>query len=273
MDRRDPFDTGSDVGCAMDLGLLGKVAIVTGGGTGIGRATAIRLTQEGAAVAVCGRRPAPLEEVVRQITASGGRALAVTADVADVAGLERIVHATVEEFGGIDVLVNNAGTSMARRFGQLDLSSWRADLDVKLFAQVALTRLVHPHMLARGGGAIVNITIPAARAPSAASMPSSVSRAAAFAFSKALAHDLGADRIRVNTVAVGAVRADQHAHLAQRNGHTIEEHYAQLADRVPLCRIGEPMEVANVVAFLASDAASFVTGTNVNVDGGRSPVM
>jgi 3-oxoacyl-[acyl-carrier protein] reductase len=257
----------------VELGLTDRIAIVTGGSDGIGRATAAVLAREGARVAICARRPGPLEAAARELEAEGGRVLAVQADVTRPEELERLVERVVAEWGGVDVLVNNAGTSNARRFETDDEANWQADLDLKLFAAARLCRLAIPLMRARGGGAIVNVTTHGGKAPRAGSMPTSVSRAAGLALTKALAGEVASDRIRVNTVCIGFVKAGQHRRRAESLGIEPDALYARQARQVPLGRVGEAEEAARVIAFLCSDAASYVTGASVNVDGGASPVL
>jgi NAD(P)-dependent dehydrogenase (short-subunit alcohol dehydrogenase family) len=189
------------------------------------------------------------------------------------ADLERFVGAAVDRWGRVDILVNNAGTASARAFEDVDDELWQADLDLKVFAAIRLSRLVVPHMRTHGGGAIVNVTAPLGKTPGSASMPTSISRAAGLALTKALSKELGPDGIRVNTVCVTNLKTAQRARIAAEQGLSLEEHYAQLAAAVPLRRVGEAEEAANVIVFLASDAAGFVTGTSVNVDGGGSAVL
>ena len=148
-----------------------------------------------------------------------------------------------------------------------------ADFDLKLFGAIRLIRLVLPHLKRQGGGRIINITNIGAKQPPARSMPTTVTRAAGLAMTKALSREFAADRILVNTVCIGLVRAGQHETTAARRGIDVEELYRTLGKNVPLGRVGQAEEVANVITFLASDAASFVTGTSINLDGGASAVL
>ena len=170
----------------MDLGLKSKIAVVTGGSEGIGRATVLRLAQEGANVALCARRKEPLEQVAAEAQKHGVQALAVTADMSKAADIERFMKAVVDRFGRIDILVNNAGTSKRGEFLELSDEEWHADLELKVFGAIRCTRLAVPHMKKNGGGRIVNITISSAKQPGAGSYPTSVSRAAGLAITKAL---------------------------------------------------------------------------------------
>ncbi|WP_437314825.1 SDR family NAD(P)-dependent oxidoreductase [Sorangium sp. So ce385] len=254
----------------MDLGLKGQVAIVTGGSEGIGRATALRLAEEGARVAIAARRPDVLASAEREIRDRGGDVLAIAADVTRPADVERLVAETVARFGRLDILVNNAGTGRAHHFEEVDDETWQADLDLKLHAAIRTSRAAIPHLKQQRGGRIINVTTPAGKQPGARSLPTSVSRAAGIALTKALSKDLAEHGILVNTVCVGVIKSGQQRRNAERRGLSPEEHYAALGKNVPLGRVGEAEEVANVIAFLASKAASYVTGTSINVDGGTS---
>jgi 3-oxoacyl-[acyl-carrier protein] reductase len=258
----------------MELGLKGKVAAITGGSDGIGKATASRLAQEGARVAICGRREdvlAAAAEEIRQL--HGAEVLEVVADVTNPSDVERFIAATVRRFGALDILVNNAGTANARHFEDADDALWQADLDLKLHAAIRTTRAAIPHLKASGRGRIINVTTWGGKQPGARSLPTSVSRAAGIALTKALSKDLAEHRILVNTVCVGVIKSGQQARAAAKQGKSVEEYYAQLGSHVPLGRVGEAEEVAQVIAFLASDAASYVTGASINVDGGVAGVV
>ena len=172
----------------MDLGLTGKAAIVTGGSEGLGRATAARLAEEGAHVAIVARTAEKLEVAATAIRdrVPGATVLPITADVSEAPDATRIVERAVDELGRLDILVNNAGTARALPFLEADDETWQADLDLKLFAAIRLTRLAVPHMRNQGGGRVVNVLATSAKAPGAASVPTSVSRAAGLALTKAL---------------------------------------------------------------------------------------
>lgn len=258
----------------MDLGLTKKVAVITGGSDGIGRATAERFVAEGARVVICARRAAPLEKVAASLRERGGEAVGIVADVSVAGDCERLVREAVATFGALDILVNNAGTSSRGPFEQVPETQWREDFDLKLFAAVRLARLALPELRKSGGGGrIVNVTTIGGKHPAAESMPSSVTRAAGLALTKALSKELARDKVLVNTVCIGLVRAGQHERTADKRGLTPEQLYAEMGREVPLGRVGDPGEVANVIAFLASSAASFVTGSSINLDGGASAVL
>ncbi len=257
----------------MDLNLNGKVALVTGGTQGIGRATAMRLAGEGAAVVIAARGRDGLDKAAAEIRAAGGKVAAVQADVSLAADCERLVAEAVKAFGRLDILVNNAGTSATGEFESVTEALWREDLELKLFGAIRLSRLAIPHMKEQGGGRIINITTIGAKQPRAKSMPTTVSRAAGLALTKALSKEYAAHRILVNTVCIGLIRSAQQDAKAVKAGLAPEAFYAKLGEDIPLGRVGLPEEVASVIAFLASDAASFVTGSSINLDGGASGVL
>ena len=257
----------------MELGLKGKVAAITGATEGIGRAAALRFAQEGARVAICARRKDPLDQTAAEIGRTGAEILAVAADVSRPGDVERFIGSVVDRFGRIDILVNNAGTSKARPFDQVTDAEWQEDFDLKVFGAIRCTRLAVPHMKKNGGGRIINITTVGGKQPGANSVPTTTSRAAGLALTKALSKELAAANILVNTVCIGKIKSGQHQQKFRREGITAEEYYGRLARDIPMKRVGEAEEVANVIAFLASEAASYVTGTSLNLDGGMSGVL
>jgi len=257
----------------MDLQLKGKVAIVTGGSQGIGKATALRLAQEGASVVIAARGRELLDQVAGEIRAAGGSVAAVQADVSKAEDCARLVAEAVKAFGRLDILVNNAGTSATGEFESVTDDIWQADFELKLFAAIRLARLAIPHMKQQGGGRIVNITNIGAKQPRAKSMPTTVTRAAGLAFTKALSKEFAPHQILVNTVCIGLVRAGQHERKAAKAGVAVEKVYADMAKDIPLGRVGRAEEVANAIAFLASEAASYITGSSINLDGGTSNVL
>jgi NAD(P)-dependent dehydrogenase (short-subunit alcohol dehydrogenase family) len=251
------------------------VALITGGSDGLGRATALRLARDGAAVCVCARGAERLRAVADEIRGAGGQALDVAADVSRPDGVEQVVQATLTRFGRLDILVNNAGQSAARVFETVDDAAWQADLDLKVFAAIRAIRLCLPALRA-SGGTIVNVLNIGSRHPGPRSMPTSASRAAGLAITKALSKELAADRIRVNAVLVGLVKSGQWER--QWGGTTgqesLDDFYERMAreHHVPLGRIGEADEFASLVAFLVSSEASYITGVAINFDGGLSGV-
>jgi NAD(P)-dependent dehydrogenase (short-subunit alcohol dehydrogenase family) len=259
----------------MDLHMDGKVVLITGGTDGLGVALADRLVEEGARVAVCGRDPDRLAAAERRLRDAGGDALVVQADVTRPADLERFAGAAVARWGRLDGLVNNAGTSAAGRIDQVSDDDWAADLDLKVLAAVRCTRLAVPHLVAAGGGAIVNVLSTGAKAAGAASLPTTASRAAGLAITKAASKDLGGHGIRVNAVLVGMVASGQGRRRAAATGQSEDELYRQMNHntKIPLGRVGRPEEFADLAAYLLSDRSSYVTGSAINLDGGTSPVL
>jgi len=260
----------------MDLGLAGKAAIVTGGSAGIGRGVALRLAQEGVRVAICARRAEPLEEAADALREqTGGEVLPVAADVSKVDDVRRLFEAAVERFGRLDILVNNAGTSSASPFADVDDGVWQEDLDLKLFAAIRTIRLAVPHLARAGGGSIVNVVNIGAKAPPARSLPTTVSRAAGVALTKALSKEFAAQQIRVNAVCIGLVKSDQWVRRARALGITLEEYYERTAREraIPLGRVAEAEEVGDLIAFLCSERGRYITGTAINFDGGSSAVV
>ncbi|MDP6058830.1 MAG: SDR family oxidoreductase [Pirellulaceae bacterium] len=265
----------------MELGLNGKVAIVTGGSQGIGRAAATRMAAEGARVAICARRPDVLDEAAEGIKKKvGSDVIAVFADVTQQDQIEHLFETVVEAHGRLDILVNNAGTSSSGPFLEGSNEKWHADLDLKLFGAIRCTRLAIPHMRAVSGGRIINVTSAGGKQPGAGSTPTSVSRAAGIALTKALSKEYATDNILVNTVCLGILKAEQHDRLwhAERASEPEldrDEFYRRwaLEDRIALGRAGEAEEAGDVIAFLASERASYVTGVAINIDGGQSAVV
>ncbi|WNQ13392.1 SDR family oxidoreductase [Paenibacillus aurantius] len=260
----------------MDLGLQDKAALVTGGSRGIGLETAAQLASEGARVAICARNTTDLEKAASLIKERTGREVVTIR--ADVTVPEECLHAVkqaAEAFGRLDILINNAGTSAAKPFEEVEDESWGYDLDLKLHAAIRFSRAALPYFRESGGGAIVNITTSAAKTPPASSLPTTVSRAAGLALTKAMSRDLAADGIRVNTVCIGMIRSDQIEKKWQRTAPelTWDEFASSPEHGIPLGRIGRTDEAAKVITFLVSEAASYVTGTSVNVDGGKGPAL
>jgi len=251
----------------LDLGLTGKVAIVTGGSEGLGKATAERFAREGVRVAICARRKDVLDKAADEVRkATGGEVVARAADVTRPEDVESVVAATVAQWGGVDILVNNAGTSSAAGFENVDDKTWQADIDLKLMAAIRFCRLVVPIMKQRGGGRIINVTTVGGKAPAPRALPTSVTRAAGINLTKSLANEYAADNILVNTVCLGLVKSAQLGRRAK--GGDLEAHYREVAKRVPVGRVAEASEFAELVAFLVSARAGYITGTAVNFDGG-----
>jgi len=258
----------------MHIDLSGRAAVITGGSKGIGLGVASRFAASGADVAIVARGRAALDEAAKSIGRTArGRVVAITGDVAVPADIARAYEEVMAAFGKIDIVVNNAGTSRTGPFEELTDQLWREDFDQKLFAAIRLTRLVWPQLKQRRWGRVINVLNIGAKAPRPASGPTSVTRAAGLALTKVLAGDGAPYNVLVNALLVGLIEADQHVQRAARQGIALSDYIADRAKQIPLGRMGKPEEFANLACFLASDAASFITGTAINVDGGLSPVV
>jgi 3-oxoacyl-[acyl-carrier protein] reductase len=258
----------------MEISLSGRAAIVTGGSKGIGFAVATQFAASGADVAIVARSAEPLEEAVEAIRKSTqARVVGVQADVSKAADVQRAYDEAMKAFNKVDIIVNNAGISRAMPFEKLTDEILHDDLELKLFAAVRLIRLVVPQMKERRWGRIINVLNIGAKAPRPNSMPTSVSRGAGMAMTKALSHELAPHNVLVNAMLVGFIRADQHVQMAKRSNVTIEEYYKAREKEIPIGRVGEAEEFANLACFLVSEQGGYITGTAINVDGGRSPAV
>jgi citronellol/citronellal dehydrogenase len=239
----------------------GAVALVTGGGTGLGRATALELARTGAKVAICGRRPEPLAETTAAVEALGGECLAVPTDVREPEQADALVEAVLERYGRVDVLVNNAGGQFIARAEDISPNGWRAVHRLNVDAVWYLTRLVATRsMIPNGSGLVVFIGLSPRRAiPGMAHAVAA--RAAVEALSNTLALEWGRFGIRAVTVTPGVVRTEG------LEGYGAER-IAEWERTIPLGRLGSPDEVASVIAFLASSGGAYITGATILVDGG-----
>jgi 3-oxoacyl-[acyl-carrier protein] reductase len=260
----------------MQLTMSGRAALITGGSLGIGRAIAKRFVECGADVAIVARRQDVLDEAAGEIGKHGGRKVVpVAADIMTAEGCEAAYKTAVDALGKVDVLVNNAGSSRRAPFLEISDADWQADLDLKLFAHIRLGRLAFPEMTARKWGRIINVLNTGAKAPPAGGAPTAVSRAAGMALTKALAGEGAPHNVLVNALLVGRIESDQWVkrHAAEDKGRSLQDYYDEMAQIVPMKRIGTAEEFANAAAFLASDQGSYITGTAINVDGGLCPVV
>ena len=255
----------------MNFGLDGKVAMIAAASKGIGRASALSLAAEGCVVSVCSRNEKPLEDAAAELT-QHSPTLGVVADVGVSTDLERWYASTIERFGRVDVLVTNTGGPPIARFSNLSDELWMKGIESTLMNVVRLTRLVLPGMQERKWGRIIHLTSLAAKEPIDDLTISSTLRAGLSALTKTMANQFGPDGITVNAVLMGHILTDRQLQVAQaqstERGITSEEYLSETAQRIPLRRIGEPGEVGDVVAFLASDRAGYVTGVSLAVDGG-----
>lgn len=261
----------------MDVRLDNKTALITGGSLGLGRAMASEFARSGASVAIVGRTQATLDEAVAAISAENpdGSVRGFACDVREADEIAATHAALVAELGPVDILVNNAGTSSAKPFLSATDEDWEHDLNLKLMAAVRLSRLCIPAMQERSWGRIINVLNTAAKAPTAGSAPTSVSRAAGMALTKVLATEMAPHGILVNALNTGVLVTNQwqRMHGERAPDKTFDEFIEATGARVPVGRMGDAAEFANLACFLASDQASYITGTSINVDGGLSPVV
>jgi NAD(P)-dependent dehydrogenase (short-subunit alcohol dehydrogenase family) len=254
--------------------LEGKVFLITGGSTGLGKALAQQLVEEGAMVALMARDAERLGTTAKALREGGGEALDVAGDVRRVENLTRFVEAANARWGRIDGVVNNAGELAAGPFADQDDTIWEEDVALKLMGAVRLIRLALPALRERGG-AVLNTLAISGKAPDAFTTPTSVSRAAGLALTKALSRELAPEGIRVNAVLIGVIESGQLERRAAAAGITPEAYYERMvADcRIPLGRVGRAREFADIGSFLLSSRASYITGTAINLDGGLCPVV
>jgi 3-oxoacyl-[acyl-carrier protein] reductase len=255
----------------MNLGLQDHVAIVTGSSRGLGLASAKALAAEGCRVTLCGRTEATLRDAHREIARIAGddeRVLAIAADVSRLDGVAAVVDRTVEVFGGIDVLINNVGLARGGTLLDTGDDAWREAFDQTLFPAVRASRLAVPHMQRRGGGAIVIVASIFGR-EAGGRMTYNAAKAAEISLAKSLAQQLASSNIRVNSVSPGSILFEGGSWW-KRQQERPQEIAEFVARELPFGRFGAPEEVGNVVAFLASPRASWISGTSIVVDGCQS---
>jgi NAD(P)-dependent dehydrogenase (short-subunit alcohol dehydrogenase family) len=258
---------------APDLGLRDRIALITGGSRGIGKAVALALARHGVHVAFCGRTPETLEQTAGEIRALGVQAWPFKADVTGLENIQRFVGQAAEASGGrVDILVNNAVTSLSAPFDEQTDDDWRHHIDVKLMAYIRCAREVLPHMRARRWGRIVNIGGMTARITAPIRITNGVVNAGVSNFTKQLAGQVGPQNITVNCVHPGHTATDRMMKMFRRRAHDanvgVEEIEAQTIANIPLGRLIMPEDIANAVLFFCSPLAGMITGQSIAVDGG-----
>jgi 3-oxoacyl-[acyl-carrier protein] reductase len=258
----------------VDLGLTGKVALVAASSKGLGKASALALAREGARVTICGRTEADLNAAAEEIrVAATGEVLAVQADLATAEGVQRVVAATAERFGGIDILVANSGGPKRGSFPELTDDDWREAFELVTLNFVRFVREVTPYMREQRWGRIVGIQSSSVKEPVQSIDLSNGLRPGIAGLMKAIMPDLAKDGITINLVLPGMFLTSRiHPALATRSPEVdqmVEEQLAPLAATIPIGRLGEPAELGHLVAFLASERASYITGAVYQVDGGK----
>jgi 3-oxoacyl-[acyl-carrier protein] reductase len=258
----------------MNLGLKNKVAMVAGGSRGLGYAVARALAEEGVQVSIASRDPSSIAAAGKKIEQeTGAKLLAVAADVSSAQAIEQWHKATIEHFGGIDLLFTNSGGPPPGAALSFDDAAWQKAFDLLLMSAVRTIRLVVPSMAARGGGSIVLPTSSSVKEPIANLALSNILRASVAALSKTLANELVSQKIRVNHLIPGRISTDRLRELDEANskraGITIEEQQKKMMATIPMGRYGDPREFANAAVFLLSDAAAYITGATLQADGGQ----
>ena len=200
-----------------------------------------------------------------------GSVIGIQADVTSKNDCSMLINETIQHFGSIDILVNNAGSSLSKGIEDLDDEQWYSDIELKVMAAVRMCKGAIPYMKTQGSGCIVNATTGAGKVPESSRLPTSVSRAAGINLTKSLANEFAKDKIRVNAICIGKIKSAQWERRSK--GQDIENYYADLGKSIPLGRFGEAKEYADLVAFLVSARASYITGASINLDGGLCPAL
>jgi 3-oxoacyl-[acyl-carrier protein] reductase len=260
----------------MNLELTSRVAMIAAASKGLGKACALALAAEGCHVSICARNSDELDQAANEIASrkQSAEVLSVVADVSSAADLDNWYQQTISRFGQVDILVTNTGGPPVARFMKLSDEQWQSGVDSTLMNVVRLSRLVISGMQQRRWGRIIHLTSFVAKQPLDDLTISSTLRAGLSGLTKTMANQLGPDNITVNAVLMGHFMTDRQHQIAElrvkERGITSEQYFAEAAAMIPLRRIGDPQECADLVAFLASERASYLTGTSIQIDGGLS---
>jgi|TARA_B110000305_G_scaffold105410_1_gene118579 3-oxoacyl-[acyl-carrier protein] reductase len=257
------------------INLQNKVALITGGSSGLGKAIAKEFVSCGASVCIIARTAANIEETVHEIQSVGsGQIRGFVCDITDQEKTAEVLDQIILELGGVDILVNNAGSSSRKNADELTTEDMILDMDLKLFANMRLVQLCLGQMRAKRWGRIINIVSIGGKVPGGSSAPTALSRASGITWTKILATELAPDNVLVNALCIGKIKSGQweRRYAASGSNDSYEEFLSPVAKTIPIGRLGESEELANVACFLASDLASYVTGVALNVDGGLCPV-
>ncbi len=257
----------------MDLGIKDKVAIVAASSKGLGKAVAFGLAREGVKLTLCARGKDELDRTAKEIASeTSSEVLALDCDVSKTADIKKVVGETIKKYSRIDIMVNNAGGPPTGAFLDFSLEDWQRAIELNLFSTITFSREVLPRMVEQGWGRIVNITSVAVKQPIDGLILSNTARAGVIGLAKTLSNEFGQYNITVNNVCPGRILTDRIIHLAnekaKREGRSLDEALKIMELDVPMRRIGKPEELANLVVFLSSERASYITGTTIQVDGG-----
>ncbi|HWP92774.1 MAG TPA: SDR family oxidoreductase [Thermodesulfobacteriota bacterium] len=257
----------------MDLGIKDKVAIVLASSKGLGKAVAIGLAEEGVNLTICARGKEALEKTADEIRdKTGVDVLALEADVSQTGDIKRIINETISSYSTVHILVNNAGGPPPGNLFDFTLDNWKKALELNLLSTVQMTNEVIPYMRKQKWGRIINITSIAVKQPIDGLILSNTARAGVIGFAKSVSNEFARDNILVNCVCPGRILTDRIIHLAEerakRDNKSIEDVINSMELDVPIGRIGKPKELSDLVVFLASERASYITGTTIQVDGG-----
>ncbi len=246
-----------------DKKLNGRVAVITGASKGLGKAMSLSLAAEGAKIVMIARNAGPLEEAAAEVRALGVEALTITADVADETQVERLRAEVIARFGSVHILINNAGMNLRKPLADFTLTEWRLVLDTNLTSAFLMSRALIPHLVSGGGGRIINLTSMMSHISLPGRVPYSSSKAGLLGFTKALALEMAPRRITVNGISPGPCATE--INLPILNNPEVSR---QFTERIPLGRWGKVEEIGALAAHLCSDAAEFITGTDIVIDGG-----